>query len=123
MKFTIPGEFISLNDYINKERANKFAAYAIKKEETERVNWEARIQHLPHLEHPVYLEFHWYCKNKKKDPDNIIFAKKFILDGMVQAQVLRGDGWEDILGIEDHWDIDSTNPRVEIYIEPNGKET
>jgi hypothetical protein len=58
----------------------------------------------------------WYCKNEKKDPDNISFAKKFICDGLVSAGVLENDGWKQIQGFEDIFIVDKINPRVEIEL-------
>lgn len=64
----------------------------------------------------VKLIFTWYCKDQKKDPDNISFAKKYILDGMVDAGVLKNDGWKQIQGFEDRFEVDKDNPRVEVEI-------
>lgn len=60
--------------------------------------------------------FRWYCKNQKKDPDNISFAKKFILDGMVKAGVLENDGWKQVAGFQDEFYLDKQHPRVEVEL-------
>lgn len=65
---------------------------------------------------PSTLHFHWYRKNKKVDPDNIAFAKKYILDGIVAAEALPNDGWSEVLGFSDSFSVDKENPRVEIKI-------
>ena len=39
----IKGSFVSLNEYINAERSNKYKAAKIKKEETERAYWHFSI--------------------------------------------------------------------------------
>ena len=36
--------------------------------------------------------------NRRTDPDNIAFQKKFILDGFVAAGLLSNDGWGEIAG-------------------------
>ena len=64
----------------------------------------------------MYITFRWLCKNKKKDKDNIAFAKKFILDGLVEAGVIKNDGWDDIEGFQDEFEIDAKNPRIEVEI-------
>ena len=64
----------------------------------------------------MFIEFSWYCKNQRVDPDNIAFGKKFVLDGFIKAGILSNDGWNDIKGFEDKFFIDKENPRVEIKI-------
>lgn len=47
-----------------------------------------------------YLGFTWDLKDARKDPDNIIAAKKFILDGMVDGGALTGDAMKNFHGID-----------------------
>lgn len=43
-------------------------------------------------------------QEKRRDPSNICSsAIKFIEDGIVEAGVMRDDGWEQVLGIRVHW--------------------
>jgi hypothetical protein len=115
MKITIPGEFTSLNEYIDSERGNKYHAAAIKNNETWRVRLEC--QGLPQiLEYPVVIRFDWYTKDLRKDADNVDFAKKFILDGLVLAGVLEGDQRKYVIGTSGLCHLDRQNPRVEIEI-------
>lgn len=112
---TIPGELTSLNEYISALNRNRFVGAKIKKEETERVFWHCREQKLSLIGRPVTISFHWYMKNKKKDLDNVAFAKKFILDGLVEAGILFNDTQEWVKGFEDRFSIDNTDPRVEVH--------
>lgn len=112
----LKGELVDLNTYINAERGNRFAAAKIKKEATEYVRLECLAQHIVKFTRSVYLTFYWYCKDKRKDKDNIEFAKKFIFDGMVQAGVLKNDGWDNIENYHHEWFIDKDNPRVAVEI-------
>lgn len=93
----IPDMLTTCNDYINAERTNKFKGAEIKKIETERVRL-ACVGVLPIERYPVQISFIWLCKNKRVDPDNIAFAKKFILDGLQKAGVLKNDGWDFVCG-------------------------
>jgi len=111
-KFVILGEFITLNEYIDRERSNKYAAASIKEEETERVQWEMK-QYKPLPLVPLFFEFHWYRKNRRTDPGNIGFSIKFIMDGMVKEGILENDGWKQIKGFSHHFYVDKENPRVE----------
>ena len=89
-----------LNTYINAERSNRFMAAKIKKRETEAVYWLAKQQLKP-VTSKVKLSFYWYVENIKKDPDNIAFAKKFILDGLKEAGIIKNDGFKQIEGFSD----------------------
>ena len=64
----------------------------------------------------VFIEFVWIEKGKRRDPDNIAMAKKFILDGMVQAGVLQNDGWGQIAGWSDEFKVDKSRPGVEVTL-------
>lgn len=114
---TIPGEMVSLNEYINAERTNRYKAAAIKKDETERVYWEARQQKLEGELGKHDFRFTWYVKDRRKDPDNCFFACKFIFDGLVKAGVIHCDGQECVGSIvHNPIQIDAKRPRVEVII-------
>jgi hypothetical protein len=115
-KYVFKGSFISLNEYINYERTQKYIAASIKKRETERVYYEALSQKKGQINKKVFIIFHWFVKDKKKDKDNIAFAKKFILDGLVLAKVLKNDGFDDIDGFLDFFSVSSDNEWVEVTL-------
>jgi Holliday junction resolvase RusA-like endonuclease len=113
-----PDQFTSLNDYISAERGNKYQAAVIKRSETQRVQICAMQAGLRPVQHyPVALTFTWIRKNRRSDPDNIVAAKKYILDGLVRAGVLRDDGWDEIVRFTDIWEIDRDHPGVKVSIE------
>jgi len=111
---TIEGEFADLNHYINAERSNRFMGAKIKKDETEKAYWSAKQSKLKPFDKPVSISFYWTMKDKRKDPDNFCFARKFILDGFVQAGLLLGDGQKHITSFSERWAIGS--PKVEVLI-------
>ncbi len=115
-KLIIKGELTDLNTYINAERSNRFFGAKLKKENTELVEQEIMIQRLKPINKPVFVYIYWYIKNGRKDPDNIAFAKKFILDGLVKMGVLKDDGMQEIIGFQDHFNIDKDNPRIEVIL-------
>lgn len=47
--------------------------------------------------------FIWVEKNKKRDKDNIAAGKKFIFDSLVNAKILKSDGWASVICFEDHF--------------------
>lgn len=99
-KFKIQGRMQALNDYTKANRGKKgiFLGNKYKQFQTQEVAEQILKQNPPHFTKPVIVEFHWIEINKKRDPDNFIFAKKFILDGMVKAGVIPKDGWNNIAG-------------------------
>lgn len=119
MRIVIKGEFTDLNAYIKALNNNRYKGNSIKKEETNRVYWSAKISKVkPVKNYPVIIGFTWFVKNKMKDPDNIAFSKKYILDGLVLAKVLKDDSQRYIRGFSgEYFHIDKENPRVEIRIE------
>lgn len=114
MIITIPGELTDLNTYIDAERTNRYAGAKIKHNMTYLSFMRAR-GHKNDFKRQRII-FRWYCKNQKKDPDNISFAKKFILDGMVKAGVLENDGWKQVAGFQDEFYLDKQHPRVEVEL-------
>lgn len=118
LKVVILGELSDLNNFINSQRTNRFAGAKLKKENTEKCYNEFLLAKAAGLKvtTPINLNITWYCKNKRKDKDNIAFAIKFILDGMIQAGVIPNDGWQEIAGFEHKFEIDKEYPRVEIEI-------
>lgn len=113
-KFVIEGELTDLNTHLGAANTNRYIANSIKQDETDRVGWACKS--IGPITEPVRLKFTWYCKNKRKDPDNIVFAKKYILDGLVSVGVLENDGWNQIIGWDEEWFVDKENPRVEVEL-------
>jgi Holliday junction resolvase RusA-like endonuclease len=113
----IPGVLPGLNEYINAERRNKYQAAAMKKQAEHLIISLCRTQLKGvYLSKPVRIWYGWIEPNRKRDKDNIAFAKKFIQDGLVKAGVLKNDGWNEIEGFEDDFDVDAKNPRIIVKI-------
>ena len=85
----IPYKFPSLNAYINACRINRYAGAKMKAEVEHDISWF--VKDLPRFKNPVEIHFHWIEGNKRRDLDNICFAKKFILDAMVKCGKLKDD--------------------------------
>lgn len=82
--------FPTLNEYIDCERGSTIAAAAMKKKCTEHVMVQCIEQGIPPVAGKVDLLFEWHSSTRH-DPDNVAFAKKFILDGLQLAGVLEND--------------------------------
>ena len=119
---TIDGQLPNLNDYTKACRSNKYAG-AKMKEESERIISAYIMQQLKGVsfDGTVSLNFRWYEPNKRRDLDNICFAKKFILDALVNNGIIKADGWQGVAGFTDQFFVDKEFPRIEVDIERFGK--
>ena len=79
----------SLNEYIRVCRANPFQASKFKKDLESDIAFY--LMKLPRFDNPVKIHFHWVEDNKRRDYDNVAYAKKHILDAMVKAGNLKDD--------------------------------
>lgn len=116
----IEGELTALNEFVNAERRNRYIAAKIKRDETGYCQDAAEKSDLKlqETDFPCALIITWYVKNKRKDADNIAFAKKFILDGLVEAGVLPNDNRKYVQGFTDIVKEDKERQRIEITFVP-----
>jgi len=119
VSFRIEGSLTSLNDYISAERTNKFMAAGIKKKETHKV-WayaeNAKRQFKPNPNGLYDLFIRWYEKDNRKDSDNVFSSVKFILDGIVKAGIINGDGRKYIRNIHHYIDTDAQSPHIDVLM-------
>ena len=95
----IPMKLPSCNTYINECRKNKYAGAKMKSDVEDEICFY--LQKVPHTDKPVQIHFHWIEDNKRRDLDGICFAKKFILDAMVKANVITDDNRKYVAGFTD----------------------
>ena len=113
--FFIPGRLPGMNEIIKEARGNKYASAHEKKVNTVRVYNAIRLVfHGYKTMGKVWLSCNWVEKNKKRDPDNIVVAKKYICDGLVLAGLLKNDGWSQIAGFTDTWEVGEPGVWVEV---------
>lgn len=102
MKIEINMKLPSLNDYIRLCRGNKYQAAKYK------ANLEREIglflTKMPKMNNPIRTHFHWIEGTKKRDLDNICFAKKFILDSMVKHNKLKDDNRKCVTAFTDSFE-------------------
>lgn len=95
MEYVIKGKLATLNEHDGANRRNRFLGAKMKHEMTDLVMWQVKGK--PAISGPCILSFHWYYSSRA-DFDNIRFACKYVLDGMVKAGVLVDDNQKHILG-------------------------
>lgn len=77
MKFVILGTLPGLNEYISAERSNRHSAAKMKKQTEYAIGMIARSQHRKaHFKRPVVMRYLWVEKDRRRDLDNVAFAKK-----------------------------------------------
>jgi Holliday junction resolvase RusA-like endonuclease len=112
----IPGELPDLNQIIAETKGHWGNYSTLKKTNTQIVAYCAK-QTTKQKYKKIDLDITWHCKNKRKDKDNIMAGGlKMILDGLVVAGVIKNDGWSEIGSINNHFEVDKDNPRVEVKI-------
>ena len=104
-KFEIPKRLIGLNEYTNTNRYNRYAGAKQKKDEQEYIKM-CILEQLGNakIEKPVIGTFTWIEENKRRDLDNICFAKKFILDSLVELGILKDDNRKMVCGFVDKFE-------------------
>lgn len=113
---TIPGTLPGMNEIVATCKKHRQAYNELKEQCGMAVLWAITRCRLKPMVGPVAIHFTWVEPNAKRDPDNFRSGSKFILDALVSAEVLPGDGQQHILKLSDDWFIDKLNPRVDVLI-------
>lgn len=115
ISFKIPFRLPSLNEYIDKCRGNRYGGAKLKKDTEDRIMWILNTRHFL-IASPVHVTFIWHEPNKKRDKDNVAFAKKFILDALQKSGRLENDNNKYIVGFTDKFIYDKSEG-VEVIID------
>jgi len=113
VEFTIPGALATMNEIVAASKKHPMVYANMKKDFTALVMIHAR--NLPKINKADFV-ITWYCKDKRKDPDNISGGIKFLMDGLVKAKVLDNDGWSEVGNITHRFEVDKAKPRIEVKI-------
>ncbi len=119
-QFFVPGPLPGMNEIINAckrkvgRRSGSYPAYMVLKEQWMfAVIASARTARLESFgAEKVLFRFKWLEANRMRDPDNVTSGgRKIILDGLVKGGYLGNDGWKNVGGWADEWDV-SKKPGV-----------
>ena len=110
----LPFRLPSLNDYIKAINRNKYVGNKMKQEAQLDISFF--LKGVKPVEKPCILHFTWIEKDKRRDLDNIAFAKKFILDALVNDGILKDDSYRYVRGFTDDFKYES-NAKIIIEIE------
>lgn len=104
-RFEIPKRLMGFNEYTKFNRESKYKANEAKQNEQAYIVW-CVLEQLGRItiNKPVIGHFTWIEENKRRDLDNICFAKKFILDALVQGGVLKDDNRKIVTNFTDSFE-------------------
>jgi Holliday junction resolvase RusA-like endonuclease len=117
--FVIKGKLLGFNQYDTKNKRSRYAAGQAKKNMQELIAFSAfQSWKRPRKIHDkkIFVTFRWYEKDRRRDKDNIAFAKKFIFDALQEIKAIKNDNWDCVSGFQDLFFVDSKNPRIEVDI-------
>ena len=105
MKIEIPMKLPSLNEYIDacKIQKGKWNKGNQMKQDYQN-DMIPFLSKMPKYNNPIKVHFLWIEENKRRDLDNVCFAKKFILDAMVKAGKLKDDNRKFVQGFTDDFE-------------------
>lgn len=105
----VPGPLPGMNELIAaaKGAGGRGAGYSrLKRQWLDVVFCLAKAAKLPAFPGRVVITWEWLEKDKRRDPDNIAAGgRKLILDGLVAAGVLKGDGWKYVQSWTDRFNV------------------
>lgn len=105
MKIEIKGKLPSYNEYQDQNRRNPHAGGQMKKSIEQLIGYQ--LVKMDKITEPVVIHFLWHEKTRRRDKDNVAFAKKFILDAMQKTGKLPNDNNKYIAGFTDSFDYGS----------------
>lgn len=118
MKITIECDLFNWNEYIARERANKYWANKIKQQEKDIARYSC-IGKKYEGKYPVTIIVTKHFKDKRQDLDNVRI--KGILDGLISCGVIKGDNLNCIRRIIFNSIIDGKNIIEIEVVEYDGK--
>lgn len=118
--FVIKAKLPSLNQVVEKNRANKYAGAKFKKDIEEVIGWAIKqaltMKKLKPVQRPCVIHIDWHEATKRRDVDNIQSSQKFVLDAMVQNGILINDSRRYVKQVK-HEIIDDSIDFVVVKIE------
>ena len=116
----VPGPLPGMNELIAAAKGSRGRGVAysrLKKQWTDVVVGLAQSQKVPAFPGRVVIEWTWHERDRRRDPDNVAAGgRKLVLDGLVKAGVLKGDGWRYIQSWTDRFHVEELRPGVELSI-------
>ena len=101
-----------LNDVLREAKGHWGAYSGPKKKLTRAIALQALVERMTRITDPYHVAYQWYPEDRRTDPDNFL-GGKYILDGLVAAKALPGDGYRWVRSIHHVFcPPDKDHPRV-----------
>lgn len=95
----IRGKLPGLNDYVRACRAKWQCGNRVKQDAEKIIMWQ--LGRFRKIRTPCFICFQWHEQTKRRDKDNVAFAKKFVLDALQKAEKLENDNNNCVQGFTD----------------------
>lgn len=82
-------------------RGNKYQSNKLKNDIEQELQWYILKSKINAVRPEIYMTFIWIDENKRRDKDNVCFAKKFILDSLQKSKIIPNDNNKYIKGFRD----------------------
>lgn len=126
-KIIIPGRLPGLNEFFSlvhsaennrhREKTSVDIMNMLKQGEGKKVEWAIKAAGVQPLRQKCGVVIFWFEKDRRRDQDNILSAKKIIMDALKKSKVLGDDGWKYVgNGWADDVFVDKNNPRIEVFL-------
>jgi Holliday junction resolvase RusA-like endonuclease len=115
--YIVEGILPGYNEAMNEARCNRYGSATTKRSYTAFCANEAKRQHIPVITKPIIVSVLWIEKDRRRDPDNIASALKYLLDGLQSAKIIKNDGWKEIIGITHRFATDNNTPRIVVELQ------
>lgn len=108
------GVLPTFNQYSALERTNRLKAAEVKRQVQDGLL--RQMTDAKSFNGHVYVGFVWIRPDMRYDKDNVAFAKKFILDALQEAHVIKNDSWRMCTPFDLGFKVNSDNPRTIVRI-------
>ena len=116
-EFEIRGRLDGANEFIRAHNKGRKAGARCMRENKEVVIWAIKTAHLKPMAGKVNIHYTWIEPNMRRDHSNIRFGDKFIEDALVDAGIIKDDGWSFVGEITDTYRVSRKNPRIIVRLE------
>jgi hypothetical protein len=120
LRFWIPGPLPGLNEVLASAKGyggRGFGYAKLKRRWTQTIALHVLAAGIKHVDR-AHFEFRWVEKDQRRDPDGVAAGgRKVLFDGLVLAKVLANDGWKQVAGWTDSFEV-GAKPGVEVTIIP-----
>lgn len=118
-RFTIQGRMAGANEINEANRRNRYIGAKLEQLEVLRARAAIRQAALTPMRRPVLIGIEFFEPNRRRDPGNVFWADKPILDALQEEGIIGNDNWSWLKGpepIRKRIYHDPKSPRIVVII-------